>query len=215
MRLLTARELVFATRTPAVPFAGLVVMGLSTAFVGAWAPGVPMLAPMSLYDQTLAVQWVVLAVVLPWTAVRSSPMDRADAVGLLTALTRLSPGSAVLAKILGSFGVSIVVILAGLPALVLAQQAAAVPMFGVLVDLLLLAGLALLVAVSSTASILIARDGLRAWLSASVIVFGVMLPIAAWTRHVSSLGLFCSAAGAAGTLGLCSMARSLISSHAD
>jgi hypothetical protein len=202
MRGLIARELTVATRSAAVPAAGLVLLAASTAFVLAWAPGVALLAPMDLYDQTRGVQWILLALVLPWAAVRSSPVDRTDSVELLAALARTRTGSAMVAKVVGSFAVSMMVILTGLPALILAQQAAAIPMSSVLIDLLLLAGLALLVAATTTGAILVARDGLRAWLCASAVVFGVMLAAVAWAPRVSSLALLCAAAGALGTAGL-------------
>lgn len=191
MRALTAREFVAATRSAAVPIAGLVCLATSAAFILSWSPGVPLLAPMNLYAQTRALQWLVLALVLPWAIVRSSPMDHGDSIELMAALGRTGSGSAVWAKVLGSSGVAIVVILAGLPGLVLAQQAVAMPAGSVVTDLLSFTGLAVLVAATATGAMLFARDALRAWLLASGIVSGVMIAIVALRPQVPQVGLLC------------------------
>jgi len=146
---------------------------------------------------------MTLAFVLPWAAVRCSPVDRTDAVVLMAGLIRAPAGSATAAKVIGAFVVQIVVVLTGLPALVLAQQAAAAPIARVFTDLIPLFGLALLVAAASTASILFAADGLRAWLWASAIVFGLVLPAISWTSRLSSVGWLCATAGVVGTACLC------------
>jgi hypothetical protein len=205
MRALTARELIAATRSAAVPGGGLVSLVACAAFVLVWSPGAPLLAPLNLYAQTRALQWIVLASVLPYVVVRSSPLDRSDSLELMAALNRTRPATAVVAKVLGSFAVAMVVVLAGLPALILAQQAAAVPMISVAADLLPLAGLALLVASSATGAMVIARDGLRAWLLASGIVFAVVLLTAWWQPHISQIGQLCGLAGALATAGLSTM----------
>ena len=194
MRTLATRELIVATRTAAVPLAALLVLVFSTAFVLVWMPGVPMLAPANLYEQARAVHWILLAGVLPWAAVRCSPVDRSEALVLMAALVRARPGVAVTAKVLGSCAVLMTIVLTGLPALVLAQQAAAVPMSRVFADLLPVAGLTLLVAATATAAILFAADELRAWLWASAIVVGVLLAAARWTSGLAAAGWLCAAA---------------------
>ncbi len=199
MRALATRELVVATRNAAVPIAALAVLSGLSAFVLTWAPGVPTLATMNLYEQTRAVHWVLLSAVLPWTAVRCSPVDRREAIVLMASLIRTRPGVAVVAKVLGSAGVLMLIVATGLPPLVLAQQAAAVPMVRVLTDLLPLCGLALLVAASAAAAMLIAADGVRAWIWTSVVVLGVLLSAAGWTSELSLVGWLCAAAGMAGT----------------
>ena len=202
MRALTLRELITATRSAAVPAAGLLSLVVSAAFVLAWSPGVPLLAPLSLYAQTRALHWILLAALLPYAVVRSSPMDRRDSLELMAALNRVQPGAAAAAKVLGSFAVAMVVAVCGLPALVLAQQAAASPWSAVAVDLLPLAGLALLAAVSGIGAMLLARDGVHAWLLASGIVVAVLLASLWWTPRISSIGLLCGVAGLAATAAL-------------
>jgi hypothetical protein len=206
MRALATRELIVATRTAAVPVAALTILTVSTAFVLAWAPGVPTLLPMNLYEQSRALHWTLLAAVLPWTAVRSAPNDRTDAVGLMAALAHIGPARALGGKIAGSLLVLGVVVLAGLPALVLAQQASAVPMASLAADLLPLFGLALLIAAASTAARLLAADEMRAWIWSSVLVLAVLLSAAAVAPDLFRAGALCALAGGAATAWLCSMA---------
>jgi hypothetical protein len=206
MRTLATRELVAATRTAAVPVAALALLASGTAFVLIWAPRVPTLTPGNLYEQARTAQWIVLAAVLPWTAVRSSPMDRRDAIALMSPLMPARPSVAIAAKVLGAVLVQLTVVLAGLPALVLAQQAAAVPLASVFADLLPVLGLALLVSAASTGSIIFAADGLRAALWASVIVLGVSVSALGWTSNLWTAGALCAAAGMAMTACLCSIA---------
>ena len=163
MRALAGRELILAARSGSIPLAAFVVLALSTAFVVAWAPGVPVLAPMNLYEQARRLTWLLLAAVLPWTVVRASPFDRGDAIVLMAALAGVRHTSAILVKVVASFAVQSLVILAAVPALVLAQQSAAVSLTGVFTDLLPVFGLALLIAALATASILVAANKLRAW----------------------------------------------------
>lgn len=215
VRELIAREMTVATERAAVPIAGLVSLIACAGFVLVWSPGVPFFATLDLYSQTDAVQWLVLTVVLPYAVVRSSPIDRKDSIELMAALNRTPPGAAVAAKVLGSFAVAMGVVLSGLPALVLAQQAAASPMRSIGVDLLSLAGLALFVAAVATGATMIARDGLRAWLWTSGIVIGVILASAWWLPQISRLGLLCGVMGAAATIALSTMLGGRLTSAAE
>jgi len=204
MRALATRELIVATRTAALPLAALTVLAVSTAFVLAWAPGVPMLLPMNFYDQSRALHWTLLAVVLPWTAVRCAPRDRTDGVGLMAALVRIGTARAIAGKIAGSLLIQGVVVLTGLPALVLAQQASAVPMADLVADLLPLFGLVLLIAAVSTAAVLLAHDEVRAWIWSSLLVFAVLVSAASVKPDLSRVGAFCALAGSVATACLCS-----------
>ena len=202
MLALAAREFLVAAGTAAIPIASLAVAALLSAFVLAWAPGMPVLAPLNLYEQARALSWALLAVALPWTAVRSAPMDRADVIVLLAGLARVSSASAILAKVLASFAVQTMVVLGSVPALVLAQQSAAVPLPNLIDDLLAMCGLALLVAALSTASMLFAPDALRAWLRASLLVSAVLVAAVMWAPEATTVGLVCATGGMFATLWL-------------
>jgi hypothetical protein len=199
MRALATRELIVATRTAAVPLAALTILAVSLAFVLIWAPGVPLALPMTFYDQSRVLHWALLAGVLPWVAVRCAPNDRPDAVGLMAASLRIGPARAIGGKVAGSLLVQGVVIMTGLPALVLAQQAAAVPAVDLAADVLPLFGLALLIAATSTAAMLLAADEVRAWIWSSLLVFAVVLGAASVVPDLSRVGACCALAGGLGT----------------
>jgi hypothetical protein len=206
MGALATRELIVAARTASVPLASLGMLALLTAFVLVWSPGVPALATMNLYEQARVLHWVLLAAALPWIAVRSSPMDRGEALVMVTAFIGLRPASVIAAKVLASFIVLVSVTLTGVPGLVMAQQAAAVPLATVFADLLPLAGFALLIAASSNAAILLASDGLRAWLWASGGAMAILVTAVAWIPELSMVGVWCALAGVLGTACMCSTA---------
>jgi hypothetical protein len=203
MRAMAARELIVFARRAAIVLSACGIAALLMAFVLVWSPGVPVLVPMNLYEQTRVLHWVLLAAALPWTAVRSAPADRGDDFVLMAAFTGVRPADVVAGKIVGMFVMLVVVILTGLPALVIAQQAAAVPLPSVFGDLLPLFGLALLVAVSSTASILIVRDSLRAWLTATTVAIVVLFAASGWASGTTGGGLLCALAGVVGAGWVC------------
>jgi hypothetical protein len=198
MHALVARELIVAARRSAVPLTACGIAAVLTAFVFVWSPGVSVLAPMNLYEQTRLLHWILLGAALPWTAVRSAPGERADAFVLMAAFTGLRPATVVVGKTVAMTGVLTLVVLTGLPALVLAQQAAAVPFVTVLRDLLPLLGVALLVAVAATASILMVAGSLTAWLAAAGIASIVLLPAARWAPDASTAGLLSALAATIG-----------------
>ena len=213
MGALAARELTMAARTGSIPLAAFVVLALSTAFVLAWAPGVPVLAPMNFYEQARGLNWWLLAAVLPWTAVRSSPMDRGEAIVLMAALAGVGHTSAIVAKVVASAAVQSTVILAAVPALVLAQQSAAVSLTNVLIDLLAAVGLALLIAPLATASMLVAVDRLRAWFGVCGVGAAILLMAVIFGRDRANVGFLCAVAGAISVVCLCSIATSLMKTN--
>lgn len=210
MRALAGRELTVAARSGSIPLAAFVVLALSTAFVLAWAPGVPVLAPRNLYEQARGLNWLLLAAVLPWTVVRSSPMDRGDAIVLMAALAGVRHTSAIVAKVVASTAVQCMVILAGVPALVLAQQSAAVSLTKVFIDLVAVFGLVLLIAPLATASMLVAADRLRAWFAVCGVVVAIVVMAVIFGANRANVGFFCAVAGVISVVCLCSMAPSFM-----
>ena len=199
MRALVIRELIVAARRPAAMVTACAIAAVLTAFVAVWSPGIASLTPMNLYEQTRLLQWVLLAVALPWTALRSAPAESGDAFVLMTVLAGLRPGHVVLGKIGAMFALLTLVVLTGLPTLVIAQQAAAVPFTSVLGDLVPLLGIALLVAVSTTAAGVIVADRLVAWLVATALVVIVLLALVRIFPRIEAVGSLCAVAGLAGT----------------
>ena len=203
MRATMMRELIVAARTAATALTVCVIAAVLIAFVLIWWPGVSLLAPASLYEQTRVLHWAVLAAALPWIAVRAVPHDHGNDFVLLAAFIGVPPASVVAGKILAMFVVLLLVILTGLPALLIAQQAAAVSLGTVLRDLLPCAGLALLVAVSSTASILILRDSLLSWLATATIPAVVLFAAVASASGTAAAGALCALVGAIGSASVC------------
>jgi hypothetical protein len=203
MRAVAVRELIVAARTIAVPLSGWVIATLLVAFVGVWSPGVSVLAPMDLYEQTRLLHWIVLAVVLPWLGVRVSSRERADAAVMMGALTGLNPALVVASTIAARFAVLQLVSLAAIPALIVSQQIAAVPLTFVLRDLMPLLGLVALVAVSSTASVFIASTPPGQWLLSTGIVAAVLVAVALLGAGTMAAGLVCWLAGGTGGAALC------------
>jgi len=204
MRAMLMRELIVSARRAAAPITVCVVSALLISFVLVWWPGVPVLAaPASLYEQTRILHWVALAVALPWTAVRSAPHDRADNFVLMSALTGVAPTSVVAGKILSTLVVLVLIILTGLPPLIIAQQAAAVSASTVVFDLLPCAGLALLVAASSTASILVLRDSIFSWLATTTVTGVVLIVAVSWTPDTMAVGTVCGLVGGIASAAIC------------
>ena len=199
---LLTRELIVAARRPAAMVSACAVAALLTAFVAAWSPGIPVIAPMNLYDQTRLLHWLLLSVALPWIAVRSVPAERGDAIVLVAALTGQRPGDVLLGKILAMFVLLALVVLTGLPALVVAQQAAAVPLATVLGDIFPLLGAALLVAVTSVAAIVIVPDRLAAWLSATAVALVMLLGPVRSVSGLEAVGLVSALTGVVSAAGL-------------
>jgi hypothetical protein len=197
MLALLARELIVAARRPAVPITVVAIAAMLVGFVLIWSPGIPLL-PTNLYQQASTLHWMTLLAAMPWVAVRSSPAERADAFVLTCALTGLHPGLIVTGKILATFGVLVAVALSGLPALVMAQQAAAVPLTPVILDVLALVGVALLTAVLANASLLLLADRLGAWLAHAAILGVTLAGLAASTPGRQTLGVFAAALGLGG-----------------
>ena len=203
MRAMMMREVIGAARAAATALTVCVVAALLIAFVLIWWPGVPVLAPLSLYEQTRLLHWALLAGALPWAAARSASHDQGDEFVLVAAFVAVPPATVVAGKILATFVVLLLIILTGLPALLIAQQAAAVPLVTVARDLLPLPGLALLVAASSTASILMLRDSLRSWLATTTIAAAVLLAALVFASGTAAVGALCALAGTIGSASVC------------
>ncbi len=206
MLALASRELIVAARTAAVPLTSLAILALLTAFVLVWSPGVPVVVTTDFYEQARVLHWVLLVAALPWIAVRCSPMDRGETLVMVTAFIGLRPASVITAKVVASFIVLVCVTLTGLPALVMAQQVAAVPLATVFSDFLPLLGLALLIAALANAAVLLALDGPRAWLWTSGTVTAMLVAAVGWISELSTVGVWCALVGVMGTACVCSTA---------
>ena len=169
MRSLVARQLVLASRSPALAAA----CGFHAAVIGAfaivWRNGMPSLPGNNVYEQQLLLQLGLLSVLLPWAAARCLPARTAHDVSATAAMAAVAPSRVAAAALLAMFAVLLVIALAGGAPVVLAQQISGVPFNRVLLDSVPLAGLA---ALAATSSFLLALEGTRTlptWIAAAAV----------------------------------------------
>src|SRR5438552_3863869 len=167
MRAFVVRELIVIARRPALVVAIAVYTGLLASFVLLWSGGVPVLAGSNVYEHQRPFGWTLLTVLLPWSAVRCLAPDRGNRLVIACALTAVRPSTIVIAKAIALAGVLALVVFAGFPATIIAQQMSAVPLSTALRDLIWLFGLTALASAVTIVWVFAIRDRLGAWLGAS------------------------------------------------
>ena len=197
MRAVVTRELIVIAKRPALTAVTCTHVGLLTAFVLMWSHGVPLLRGTNVYEQQHLVQWWLLALLLPWAAARCSAPERGNALTLMCALTARRPSSVVIAKSSSLVAVLALIVFAGFPAVVVAQQMAAISVSGPLCDLLSLMGLAVLVSATTVTWLLAVRDRLGACVGATVSSGLVLLVLSRLPLAGIPLGLTLALVGAA------------------
>ena len=190
---LVTRELIVIARRTAVAVAALAVGVLLAAFVLLWAPGVPLLPELNLYQQTRLVHWLLLAAALPWVAARSALAERGDALVLAAALTARPPAEFDRSRTAALTVALALVVCCGFPGLVIAQQAAAIPLAIAIRDTLPLSGACLLIAALTTASTLWLSDRLSAWLLVTVVTMACWLLLWQSAATVAAAGALSAA----------------------
>lgn len=175
MRALAVRDLMVIARRPAFFLAMCVHAALLAGFIVVWGHGMPHMPGRNAYEQQRLVQWLTLGVLLPWTAARCLPREDRSDVALLALLTAVRPSRVLLARMCAGFVALGVLVASGLPAVVLAQQVAGLPMLHVLQGF---GSMLSLVALASSASVLcgaVWSDQLTAWLAATGASVGLLL----------------------------------------
>jgi hypothetical protein len=168
MKSLVIRQLMLASRSPALGTACAFHAATIGAFAIVWRSGMPAL-PGDVYEQQQLLQLAVLSVLLPWAAARGLPARPAQDVSTTAAMAAVPPSRAAAAALLGTFAGLLVIALAGVAPVVLAQQIAGTSSSRVLVGLVPVTGLA---AVAAASSSLIAAEGgssLRTWIAAAAV----------------------------------------------
>ena len=124
-----ARELGVLARCRALMIAVVLHAALLVTFALAWGSGerVPFLSAGTFYDQMLAVDTIVLALLLPWAAVRCMTTERGNDFVLLSAATGIPPSGMLVARAIAVVLALGVLVLSGLPVLLLALRVSAVP----------------------------------------------------------------------------------------
>jgi len=201
MRAIVLREALVAARKPALVTAAILCTALLALFPIAWgARGVPTLDGASLYDQQFRFEWILLLLLLPWTAARVVASERADDLVGLSAATAIPPSHVLLARLLAVTAALAAVAGVALPVVISAQQMSAIPMSRVIADQLALLVFALPVAVVTVWWMQMVADRLLGWLAAAattvLLVLLARLVVATMDQAAIALAV-CSLAGAA------------------
>jgi hypothetical protein len=196
------RELIVIARRPALTVVICVDIGLLAGFVLLWAPGVPVLSGANLYEQQQLFQWALLTALLPWAAARCLAPDRGHALVMACALTALRPSSIVIAKVVALVGALALIVFAGFPAAIIAQQMSAVPLSVALRDLISLFGLTVLVSAGTLTWVFAVRRRLAAWVGASGSIGLAVIVLSRWPPVGLPTGLVAALIGAALTVAI-------------
>lgn len=182
-RWLRSRAAIVIMRTPAYWVASAAHAMLLGAFLLVWGDGLPSLTG-SVLQQTMTIQAIGLAVLLPWTAARCRPLSRPAIVRLATvrlatvrlaSVRALPPSRLVIARAAGIAMALAGIALAGLPMLLLALQISAAPFRAMMIPAAAVVAMIPFVAVMATwCELLIARR-LTGWLVAAGLTVAIAL----------------------------------------
>ena len=166
-RWLVWRNLVLIVRHQGFLIATVLHVSALAAFVVIWGDGVPIWREDSVLLQFVRLDLALLAVILPWVAIRCSPDESHDSLAQLAVTTASRPSRIVAARATGICCALLLLIATALPMLVLAQQISALPSSIVLRALFPVAALAVLVAVIATVVNVFLGGRLSSWLAAT------------------------------------------------
>lgn len=164
------RELVAVGRSRALAVSIGVHGSVLTAFLLLWGGGMPVLPGANVYEQLLVLQRALLVILLPWLAVRCAAAARGNELVMLAAAAATPPSRVLLGQCVGRFAALAVVVIAGLPLALVAQQASALPLARAASDLLPLFALCAAASLITSWSILACRSRVAAWIGASSFV---------------------------------------------
>lgn len=167
MPLFCWRELMSVGRSGALAVSVGVHVSVLTMFLLLWGGGMPVLPGANVYEQLLVVQRALLAVLLPWTAIRCAAAARGNDLVVLAAATATPPSRVLLGQCAGRFAALAAVVMVGVPPAIVAQQASASPLARLASDALPLLGLCAAASVIASWSMLTCRSRVAAWVWAS------------------------------------------------
>ncbi len=168
-------------------------------FLAIWGrgPGIPLLSG-TIYEQTLTVQWLLLAFLLPWAAARAIANERGDAMVWISALVAAPPSRILWARVAALSIALILVIAAGLPIVVIAQRMSDVSSVRLALDeaVLVAGGVAVATLVTALQQAIASRVAM--WVLATVTTCGFVWGFAAGGLSAPVVGV---ALGLAAILG--------------
>ncbi len=167
MRAVIRRELIVIAARPGLRVAAALHAGLLAAFLVAWYRGAPVLPGANIYEQQQLVELWLLVALLTWTAARSVAADRSDGMVMLSVLAAVPPSRIVIAKSVALTVALALVLAAGVPLFVIAQQMAAVPLATVVAGTTSLLAIVVMVAAVTVAWTILVSDRLIAWIGSA------------------------------------------------
>ena len=104
-------------------------------FLAIWGrgAGIPLVSG-TIYEQTLTVQWMLLAFLLPWAAARAIAIERGDAMVWTSAVVAVPPSRILRARVVALSIALTLVVAAGVPIVVVAQRMSDVSSSRVVLD---------------------------------------------------------------------------------
>lgn len=171
-RALYWRDLVVIGRRRSMLVAVALYVGLLSAFLGAWKDvgRVPLLPGSNLYEQFRVIQWVIVAIILPWAVCRFIAGERGERWSLASLVTGLSRSRLFTIRLLALGTFAGLLVGSGLPLILLAQQMSSVPATVALTDLGSLFLFSIAATVITMSIVLIVRDVVGGWLLATIVV---------------------------------------------
>lgn len=203
MRALAWRQLMRATRLPAVWAATAFNVVLLTAFVFVWGNGIPLAAARLPFDQFTTAQTIVLLVVLPWVAARCGPVHDRGLVARLGVLAACQPATVITGAALGLTVVAAGVAVTGLPLAILSQQMSNGPAVDLAVAQVRVAALSACTATMTLAAVALSGNRIGGWLIAT----GATILVSWLAPRGLGGGLVLAATAVAGTVALAQHAQ--------
>jgi hypothetical protein len=203
MRAIVLREALVAARKPALVTVAIVSAMLLALFPVAWGVrGMPTLDGASLYDQQFRLEWILMLVLLPWTAARVIANERNDDLVRLSAVTAIPPSRVLLARLVAASTALALVVGGALPVVISAQQMSAVPVSRMIGDQLALLAFALPAAVVTVWWMQFVTDRLLGWLgaAATTVLLALLARLAGATMDQAAVALAVGSVAAAAAL---------------
>lgn len=163
-RALAWRQLLLATRLPAVWTAAACYVAMLTVYVFVWGNGIPLVGARTPFEQFTTAQTVVLLAVLPWVAARCGPVHYRALVERLTMLAACPPATVITGTALGLAAVAAAVAVTGLPLAMLSQQIGNGPAADLAVAQVRVAALSACAATTTLAAVALSGSRIGGWL---------------------------------------------------
>jgi hypothetical protein len=146
-----------------------------SAFLAVWGrtTGTPLVPGLTIYEQLLMVQWVLIVVLLPWAAARIAPRERGNRLVLTAGLLAVRPSQVLGARTLALSATLVLVAASGLPLVVIAVRMSDVAPSRAIVDqtAVIACGLAVAPIVSVLQQALAGR--VVVWLTATALTIAI------------------------------------------